>query len=171
MLQEGCPVETKSAQRQAFAHYLRTGRRPELELKFNPYHDPRNGQFTFAPGGPRSLSYVVVSKRKQPMGGGGNYRAFWTPMTLQQVSPRLRNAPAGAIVAVAGNLLEVWGPGDRLTASLTQQYSDTLIAQIQEIDPTYRFASLGSPATLQGQINQINRLRMDRAAILYPMRG
>jgi hypothetical protein len=38
----------------AFAYWLRTGRRPRaapVERKFNPYHDPRNGQFTFAPGG------------------------------------------------------------------------------------------------------------------------
>ena len=38
----------------AFAIYLRTGQRvaiPPIELKFNPYHDPRNGRFTFAPGG------------------------------------------------------------------------------------------------------------------------
>ncbi|MET4897704.1 hypothetical protein RN629_11195 [Sphingomonadaceae bacterium jetA1] len=44
-------------QRQAFGHWLRTGRLATVrladgtELKFNPYHDPRNGQFTFAPGG------------------------------------------------------------------------------------------------------------------------
>jgi murein DD-endopeptidase MepM/ murein hydrolase activator NlpD len=50
----------KSPSQRAFSHYLRTGRRlpeemfveeQEVELKFNPYHDPRNGQFTFAPGG------------------------------------------------------------------------------------------------------------------------
>lgn len=44
-------------QRRAFGRWLRTGRLPTVrladgtELKFNPYHDPRNGQFTFAPGG------------------------------------------------------------------------------------------------------------------------
>ncbi len=50
----------KSPGQRAFAYYLRTGRRlppdmfmegRDVELKFNPYHDPRNGQFTFAPGG------------------------------------------------------------------------------------------------------------------------
>ncbi len=48
----------------AFSHWLRTGRWPSrrgIELKFNPYHDPRNGQFTFAPGGPQSLSQIIVS--------------------------------------------------------------------------------------------------------------
>ena len=53
----------KSPSQRAFSHYLRTGRRlpkdifieaQDIELKFNPYHDPRNGQFTFAPGGPRT---------------------------------------------------------------------------------------------------------------------
>lgn len=58
-------------QLQAFAVWLRTGRRPTVgedgvERKFNPYHDPRNGRFTFAPGGPRSLSRVVIARRRLP---------------------------------------------------------------------------------------------------------
>ena len=53
--------ETKSAGDAAFTHWLRTGRRfpdnaftrddARTEAKFNPYHDPANGQFTFGPGG------------------------------------------------------------------------------------------------------------------------
>ena len=40
----------------AFSIWLRTGSWPaqpveSAELKFNPYHDPTNGRFTFAPGG------------------------------------------------------------------------------------------------------------------------
>jgi hypothetical protein len=35
-----------------------------IECKFNPYHDPRNGRFTFAPGGPRSLDHPIVSHRR-----------------------------------------------------------------------------------------------------------
>jgi hypothetical protein len=61
------PPATKSAERRAFEHYLRTGRRlptPAPERKFNPYHDPRNGQFTFAPGGPKSLQNAVFSDRR-----------------------------------------------------------------------------------------------------------
>lgn len=218
MFQENRPVETKSAQRQAFIRYLRTGWRSELELKFNPYHDPRNGRFTFAPGGPRSLSYVVISDRKRPAGivrresspsrvgsndaqpdgevraapgkdstasssaaaakllrapmrSGGNSRSFWDPMTLQQTFPGLNNAPGGTIVAVADNLLDIVGPANRLTFSLTQEYSAALIRQIREIEPSYRFESLGPPTTLQGQINQINALRLDRAAALFRIRG
>jgi hypothetical protein len=58
--------ESKSAERLAFEIYLRTGRRLAaeiLERKFNPYHDPRNGQFTFAPGGPRSIADPAFSDR------------------------------------------------------------------------------------------------------------
>lgn len=43
-----------------FEHYLRTGEwlsesdwLDRHEQKFNPYHDPDDGRFTFAPGGPR----------------------------------------------------------------------------------------------------------------------
>lgn len=69
------PPQTKSAARRAFEHYLRTGRRlappasssgpaPAPERKFNPYHDPRNGRFTFAPGGPKSLQNALFSDRR-----------------------------------------------------------------------------------------------------------
>jgi len=50
----------KKDERTAFSIWMRTGRWPRpansqnLELKFNPWHDPRNGRFTFGPGGPRS---------------------------------------------------------------------------------------------------------------------
>lgn len=61
-----------SLERQTFTYWLRTGRLPRpraadgRELKFNPYHDPDNGRFTFAPGGPRSLRSVVVSDKRRP---------------------------------------------------------------------------------------------------------
>lgn len=68
-MQHRLSAEPRSAERLAFERYLRTGFRAEqqpgaLEHKFNPYHDPRDGRFTFAPGGPRSLSRVVVSDRR-----------------------------------------------------------------------------------------------------------
>lgn len=46
--------------RTAFSMWLRTGRWPRVEaargveVKFNPWHDPRNGRFTFGPGGSRT---------------------------------------------------------------------------------------------------------------------
>lgn len=51
----------------AFSLYLRTGRRPDparLEVKYNPWHDEENGQFTFEGQG----RYVAAS-------GGGSDRA------------------------------------------------------------------------------------------------
>ncbi len=63
--------------RRAFSQWMRTGiwhgafDAGGIEHKFNPYHDPRNGQFTFAPGGPRSLSHVVISH-----GRGKGFRTY-----------------------------------------------------------------------------------------------
>ncbi|MCJ2178993.1 hypothetical protein [Novosphingobium album (ex Hu et al. 2023)] len=64
-------AERQSTECLAFEHYLRTGRRlsPRFfqsgtELKFNPYHDPRNGRFTFAPGGAHAPGYAVNSRQR-----------------------------------------------------------------------------------------------------------
>lgn len=64
MLPRTAKTENRSAARKAFARYLRTGQRlPESEFepnrlnisrKYNQNHDPRNGQFTFGPGGSAS---------------------------------------------------------------------------------------------------------------------
>lgn len=72
MLQRAAGTETKSAVCKAFAHYLRTGQKlPESEFesnnlkigsKYNHNHDPRSGQFTFAPG----------SSAASACGGGGS---------------------------------------------------------------------------------------------------
>lgn len=65
-------IETKSRERRAFEHYLRSGRRLVAEhepatgaglgVKFNPWHDPLDGQFTFAPGGARSGGNGAVAR-------------------------------------------------------------------------------------------------------------
>lgn len=63
--------------RQGFSTWLRTGRLPSvrtadgLELKFNPWHDPRNGRFTFAPGG---VSASSSSRFRLPRPAKGNPR-------------------------------------------------------------------------------------------------
>jgi hypothetical protein len=49
----------KSPAGQMFDDYLRTGQRFVSGQKFNPYHDPRNGQFTFAPGGVGSAEAFI----------------------------------------------------------------------------------------------------------------
>lgn len=117
---------------------------------------------------PVRLAQRPTNPRVRP---GGNIRAFQDPMTLQQVFPGLRGAPGGAILSVADNLFDLTAPADRLTASLTEAGSKVLIGQIKTIDPAYQFESLGTPATLEGQINQINELRLDRAAAFYRVRG
>jgi hypothetical protein len=172
--------------RAAFERYLRTGLRPTgahdaagtTEFKFNPYHDPRNGQFTFAPGGPRSLRSVIVSDRRAMSGArpggpangpGGNSRAFWTPMTLQQVFP-LQSAPRGAPIAPSEGLIDIKGPANELTTALTSNMATTIIAQIRQIDPKY-VPSDWMPTTFQGQMNYLNGLRLDRAAAFYNIRG
>lgn len=102
---------------------------------------------------------------------GSNSRAFQDPLTLERVFPGLREAPAGAIVAVADNILDFTGPARELTASLTQDYSKAIFQEIETIDPRYRFESLGFPTTQQGQNNQLNGLRFDRAAAYFRIQG
>jgi hypothetical protein len=170
-----------SPARRAFRQYLRTGRRApdcaSIEFKFNPYHDPRNGQFTFAPGGPRSLKEVIVSPAGYVPGGptgrtgrGSNIRAFHDPMTLHQVFPSLRTAPGGVFVAATDGLFNLSGPANELSAELTRLRANALIAQIRKVDPNYRFESLGFPQTAQGRANYLGGLRMDRAVAFYRLR-
>ena len=76
MVQNSPNIEYKSLARRAFAHYLRTGRSlaedafrlasVRAELKFNPNHDPRDGRFTFAAGGARSIGAPVARDRLRP---------------------------------------------------------------------------------------------------------
>lgn len=98
--------------RQVYSHWLRTGRwlRPHgpdgRELKFNPYHDPRNGQFTFAPGGAGSLSRIIVSDREG--------RRSWIEATAE-----LPNAPNTRPVENTEPPTDVSPPGE-VTASKVQ---------------------------------------------------
>ncbi len=61
---------TENKRRRAFSIWLRTGRLPsvaiadDVELKFNPWHDPADGQFTFAGSG-----------RNYGQSGGGGFRS------------------------------------------------------------------------------------------------
>lgn len=64
-----------STRRYAFSTWLRTGRLPTvrtddgIELKSNPWHDPKNGQFTFADG--RNFQDGSWQGGGFPGGGGG----------------------------------------------------------------------------------------------------
>lgn len=81
------------ARRRAFSLWLRTGRLPRLargaapERKYNPWHDPEDGRFTFegrgkyfgqgSGGGPRSLDVGMSKRPREPFGGyGGGGRGF-----------------------------------------------------------------------------------------------
>lgn len=94
MTQGSARIETKSAARRAFAHYLRTGRRLpdsafesnslEIGRKFNQNHDPQNGQFTFGPGGSASVG-----------GGGGapSRVASGAPRSPTSIKPQEAEKP------------------------------------------------------------------------------
>lgn len=185
-----------SSTRRAFRLYLRTGRRAAeggVEVKFNPYHDPRNGQFTFAPGGPRSFGGVPVSPRdytraspggptgrggqtgrggRSPRGSGaGSVRPNYDPTVLLQVFPGLGTVPERVIMA-ADAIFDILGPAHAMTAEWTHRQATELLKQIWEVDPHYPRSRAGQvPETVQGQINYLNGLRMDRAAALYRVRG
>lgn len=64
----------------AFSFWLRTGRRvtkrstAAVEMKFNPWHDPANGQFTFANSGVRYGSWGGGGGGST---GGGGAQASW----------------------------------------------------------------------------------------------
>lgn len=217
--------EIKSAERLAFEHFLRTGRRlirtEAPERKFNPYHDPRNGQFTFAPGGPNSVADPIFSDRRglwqpkpasspksaddpanrqstpedllerlrpdnaQPSrfqlatrggrgprrgrGQGGGRRT--DPSLLEQIFPGLRDSPAGAIIRMADGALELTSAAEAATQEIHRARVRSLVADIQSIDADYEYRSLAPVRTLQGQVNEINKLRSDRAMALYRIRG
>lgn len=69
----------RSDQRRAFAMWLRTGRASPsgpIELKFNPWHDPEDGRFTFAGtgqysgGGSGASMPGTPGKARRSLGGG-----------------------------------------------------------------------------------------------------
>lgn len=75
-----------SADRAAFVLYLRTGRR--VEVKYNPWHDPDDGRFTFAGSG----RYVPADggvRRGGGSFGGGGASGRWEP----DPEPRGKVAP------------------------------------------------------------------------------
>ena len=170
---------SRSPARLAFAHFLRTGwRLPEsafgllsepLEAKFNPYHDPHNGQFSSGPAGAGISDGVyrpddgtpslTLVGGAEPPGMGDNSGHFPDPMTLDQTFPGLAGAPAGAVIAAADPLLNLTGPAGQMTSEMSLAYSRNLIAQIQAVDPNFHYDSLGFPDTFDGQMREINDLR------------
>lgn len=218
---------TSIDQRRSFSLWLRTGRHPTrtadgIELKFNPYHDPRNGQFTSGPAGAASPERSVSSRRRaatasrqlsksewrdasveqsadakdqgtivdavyRPGRDAGafqnaqfetsreplrsNSRAFEDPLTLEQALPGLRDSPGGAVISLLDNIFDITGPANELMAAMTKERSDLLISQIKTLDPNWKFQSLGFPRSWEGQKNQINDLRMQRAVAFVKVKG
>ena len=172
-----------------FSYFLRTGRarpaeRPP-ELKFNPWHDPDDGRFTFvgqgryfgrgsdASGstGPAALQRLAQnqSNRPGPKRGPGR-QPVNDPKTLDQVFPGLKNSRAGAILRLADNALGLSDAARALTTEISQREANNLIREIQSLDPTFRLDTLepdGFPSTSDGQTNLINNLRLKRAKAYY----
>jgi hypothetical protein len=181
----------RSPERLGFALFLRKGARlprntlsargAPIEKKFNPYHDSQNGQFTFGPGGgsvsdgvyrpDEGKPSLIRTGAEGPSRGIGDNAPPLDAITLAQAFPGLINAPAGAVIAVADPIFDLTAPGGQLTSDLSLAYSRSLIQQIQAIDPTFRYDSLGFPNTLDGQMRMINDLRWDRAAVIYKATG
>jgi hypothetical protein len=163
--------------------FTRTGR-GAVEQKFNPNHDPRDGRFTFTIGGMRNgqainpVAHQVRTPVRQTsrsgsrtgMGGNGG-PPMEDPLTIEQMVPAIANSPAGSILAIADNMLDLTGPARAATAELTRTHMRAMVRQIQAVDPNYRFDSLGFPATLEGQNNMLRDIRLDRAAVFYRVRG
>lgn len=105
------------------------------------------------------------------MGRGPNSRAFERPMTLEQTFPGLRQAPGGAIIAVADGFFNFTGPATEAQIALVENWTTQVKAEIKAIDPRWRQAPQAPTATLQGKINQLNDLKFERAAILFRIRG
>lgn len=173
-----------------FSYFLRTGRRlpsrRSVELKFNHWHDPDDGRFTFVGNGNyfgqgastdaklagRSNSIKLAQFRPNPrvrLGGNGG-PPLNDPQTLEHAFPGLRTAPGGAIIGLADNIFDFSGPARALTTEISVAHAKQLVREIQSVEPRYispiadpsRF-----PSTAEGQTNLISRLRMDRAKVYY----
>lgn len=85
-----------SSERNAFSRWLRTGKVPSalgpdgLELKFNPWHDPADGRFTFAGAGRRERSSEAhaPSARNDRAPSFGNRDTSPTPKPPKAEVPR-----------------------------------------------------------------------------------
>lgn len=99
----------RSAERStAFGLFLRTGLRSvgpsPIEVKFNPYHDPRDGRFTFAPGG---AANATANRRKsatvgQAVDGGERAGSAARPAKPAQSMSRVGGGFTGGGGGTAG---------------------------------------------------------------------
>jgi hypothetical protein len=90
-----------------FGHYLRTGRMGDVddvlaacEHKFNPYHDPDDGRFTFAPGG-GSLAPKSSSGNRAGPSSRNEYRD--PPLKIAPLRPRRQRTRTPAPTATGAD--------------------------------------------------------------------
>lgn len=133
-----------------FRLFLRTGRRGAalaniFETKFNPYHDPRNGQFTFAPGHPNALSFVITSYGRSA-GTSAVSRDREAPSNVVPPSNRsIEAAPVSQTGYSAGSTLRLaqYRPNPRAgTGGNSRAFHDPLT--LQQAVPALRTAPGGS---------------------------
>ncbi len=159
-----------SEKRQAFSWWLRTGRLPTvrsaagLELKFNPYHDPKDGRFTFGPGGAGSVAAYGEGQGPR-MGRGGNSRAFEDPMTVEQAFPEINDPALKTFAAITGPLLDVVGPAAEARIEILDRHSENVLNDIKRLDPNfvYQYMNSGHPS-VEGSTNRLDDLLMWQAA-------
>lgn len=119
--------ELKSLERRAFEFFLRTGRRlpstparTESERKFNPWHDPENGQFTDAMHGSASLG--GASRTPAPRATGAPSP---NPSTPKLPQPK-RTAPSEPARP------RTWRQGGDLKPAEVESRADRAMAQYYE---------------------------------------
>ena len=183
---DGSAAAWRAERRAAFTWWLRTGllrppRAPDgRELKFNPYHDPDDGRFTFASGagasgagggGGADDADAAAAAEGSPSVRGSNSAAFLEPMTLDQAFPGLADAPGGAVLSAADNLFDITGPASAMQAEVLQRTSANLQAQIKAIDPTWHYDKLGPITSVEGLSNEVNYLRFEQAAAIARVKG
>lgn len=94
----GIILISESDRRRAFSAWLRTGLLPAVrdadgtELKFNPWHDPEDGRFTFAGTG-------RYYGRGAGQFGGGGATGSWPPASRPHPAPKQRQSLRSVVVA------------------------------------------------------------------------
>lgn len=91
-------------------------------------------------------------------------------MTIERVLPFLPVAPGAAVIPIVDDFLDLTGPARAATIELHSARVTRLMREIRSIDPNYQYDSAGEVWTLEGQVNQINDLRFDKAAASYRIR-
>lgn len=162
---------TEGEKRRVFAWWLRTGRLPTvrtaagLELKFNPYHDPHNGRFTFGPGGTGSV--VAYGEGQGPrFGRGSNSRAFEDPMTVEQAFPELDDPVSKTFAAITGPLFDIVGPAAEAQIQILDSHATNVLEDIKKLDPQFVYQEITSPhPSVEARAARLDDLMLWRAAI------